>query len=116
MEKIPVIVLGKVSERREAGGKITGWKLQRWHDGRNQTRHIPAALLDRVREGTVGHQRFVALADEFAELRCREVLGETDSAGSSKKSACGRNGVGGGVVRLRGDGQHGCRSARSVPR
>lgn len=85
IEKIPVIVPGKVCERREAGGKITGWKLQRWHAGRNETRHIPAAILDRVREGTVGHQRFVALADEFAELRCREVLGEGDSAGSSKK-------------------------------
>jgi hypothetical protein len=74
-----------VCERREAGGKVTGWKLQRWHAGRNETRHIPAALLARVREGTVGHQRFVALADEFAELRCREVLGATDSAAGSKK-------------------------------
>ena len=85
MEKIPVIVPGKVCERREAGGKITGWKLQRWHDGRNETRHIPAAILARVREGTVGHQRLVALADEFAELRCQDVLGESDSAGRSKK-------------------------------
>ena len=85
MEKIPVIVPGKVCERREAGGRITGWKLQRWHDGRNETRHIPAAILDRVREGTVGHQRFVALADEFAELRGREVLGESVSEASSKK-------------------------------
>lgn len=85
MEKIPVIVPGKVCERREAGGKITGWKLQRWHDGHNQTRHIPAALLDRVRAGTAGHQRFVALSEEFAELRGREVLGEADAAGSSKK-------------------------------
>jgi hypothetical protein len=85
MEKIPVIVPGKVSERREAGGKVTGWKLQRWHDGRNQTRHVPTELLDRVRAGTMGHQRFVALADEFVERRCQEVLGEADSAASSKK-------------------------------
>lgn len=85
MEKIPVIVPGKVSERREAAGKITGWKLQRWHDGRNETRHIPAALLDRVRAGTAGHQRFLALADEFVELRCRDVLGKADAPGRSKK-------------------------------
>jgi hypothetical protein len=85
MESIPVIVPGKVSARRERGGKITGWKLQRWHGGRNQTQHIPAAILDRVREGTVGYQHFEALADEFAELRCREVLGQAASAESPKK-------------------------------
>jgi hypothetical protein len=85
MGKIPVIVPGKVCERREGGGKITGWKLQRWHDGRNETRHIPAPLLERVREGTVGHQRFVALAEEFTELRCGEVLGKAEAAGNSKK-------------------------------
>ena len=85
MGKIPAIVPGKVCERREAGGKVTGWKLQRWHDGRNETRHIPAALLDRVREGTVGHEHFVALADEFTELRGGEVLGKAEAAGNSKK-------------------------------
>ena len=85
MEKIPVIVPGKVCERREAGGKITGWKLQRWHEGHNETRHIPAPLLHRVREGTAGHQRFMALANEFADLRGQEVLGVPDTAGSKKK-------------------------------
>jgi hypothetical protein len=85
MESIPVIVPGKVSARRERGGKITGWKLQRWHDGHNRTQHIPTALLERVREGTVGYQRFEALADEFTELRCRKVFGQADSAENSKK-------------------------------
>lgn len=85
IEKIPVIVPGKVCERREAGGKITGWKLQRWHDGHNETRHIPAAILERVRAGTMGHQRFVELADEFTELRGQEVLGAADLTGNSKK-------------------------------
>jgi hypothetical protein len=85
MENLPVIVPGKVCERREAGGKITGWKLQRWHCGHNETRHIPAPLLERVREGTEGHQRFMALADEFADLRGQEVLGTPDTVGTSKK-------------------------------
>ena len=85
MENIPVIVPGKVCERREAGGKITGWKLQRWHDGHNETRHIPAPLLDRVREGTKGHQRLMVLANEFAEVRGREVLGVANAADPSKK-------------------------------
>ena len=85
IENIPVIVPGKVCERREAGGKITGWKLQRWHDGHNETRHIPAPLLDRVREGTEGHQRFMALANEFADLRGREVLGAPNATPSKKR-------------------------------
>ena len=42
--KIPVIVPGKLGSRRDARGHVTGWKLQRWHEGRNETRHIPAAL------------------------------------------------------------------------
>ena len=85
IEKIPVIVAGKVSERREPGGKVTGWKLQRWHAGHNETRHIPAAILERVREGTAGHHRFMELAEEYAELRGREVLGKADATDSLKK-------------------------------
>lgn len=85
IEKIPVIVPGKVSARREASGKVTGWKLQRWHDGHNQTRHISSALVERVKEGTQGHQRFVKLANEFAELRAQEVLGKPATGNALKK-------------------------------
>jgi hypothetical protein len=85
MEQIPVIVPGKMSARRGPGGKITGWKLQRWRDGHNETRHIPGPLLERVREGTTGHQRFLALVEEFVEVRSREALGEADSAAGAKK-------------------------------
>jgi len=85
MESIPVIVPGKVCARREPGGKITGWKLQRWHDGHNETRHIPAALVECVKAGTQGHQRLMDLADEFAELRAQEVLGKPNEASALKK-------------------------------
>jgi hypothetical protein len=85
MEKIPVIVPGKVSPRREAGGKVNGWKLQRWHNGHNETRHIPAALVERVKDGTRGHQRLMQLASEFSELRAQEVLGKPNAASASKK-------------------------------
>lgn len=85
IEKIPVIVPGKVSVRREKGGKITGRKLQRWRDGHNETRHIPASMLDRVREGTAGYERFTALADQYAELRSEEVFGKADPAEATKK-------------------------------
>lgn len=85
MEKIPVIVPGKVSARRETGGKVTGWKLQHWHNGHNETRHIPAALVERVKEGTQGQQRLMQLASEYSELRAQEVLGKPDVASASKE-------------------------------
>ena len=85
MENIPVIVPGKVCARREAGGKVTGWKLQRWHEGHNETRHIPSALVDRVKEGTQGHQRLMELTNEFAELRAQEVLGKPNGVSALKK-------------------------------
>jgi hypothetical protein len=79
MGQIPVIVQGKVSERRSAG-KLTGCKLQRWRHGRNQTRHIPAALVETVRQGTAGYARFLELAQEYVEVREADALrGSTDS-------------------------------------
>jgi hypothetical protein len=84
IESIPVIVPGKVSARRQAG-KVTGWKLQHWHGGRNETRHIPAPLVDLVKEGTKGHQRLVALTQELAEVRGREVLGPRTQSPSKKR-------------------------------
>jgi len=68
MGQIPVIIQGKLSERRQ-GGRVTGVKLQRWRNGRNETRHVPAGLVEIVREGTRGHARFMALAREYVETR-----------------------------------------------
>src|SRR5574344_292963 len=75
MGRIPLIVQGKVSERR-SGGKVTGVKLQRWRDGRNETRHVPAELEETVREGTRGYERFMGLARQYVEAREAEALGE----------------------------------------
>ena len=85
MGQIPVIVPGKLGQRRSANGKITGWKLQRWHKGRNETRHIPAALVERVAEGTKGHRRLMELVDEYADLRGQEALARPSDLGASKK-------------------------------
>jgi hypothetical protein len=73
MGQIPVIVQGKVSERR-SGGKVTGCKLQRWRRGRNETRHIPAGLVDTVRMGTEGYNQFMKLAQEYVEVREADAL------------------------------------------
>lgn len=73
MGQIPVIVQGKVSERR-SGDKVTGCKLQRWRHGRNETRHIPADLVETVREGTEGYTQFMKLAQEYVEVREADAL------------------------------------------
>ena len=73
MGQIPVIVQGKVSQRR-SGGKVTGCKLQRWRDGRNQTRHVPAALVETVQKGTQGYAQFMKLAQQYVEVREADAL------------------------------------------
>jgi hypothetical protein len=83
IEQIPVIVQGKLSERR-TGGKVTGYKLQRWRRGRNETRHIPSLLVETVRQGTQGYAQFLKWAQEYIEVRESDAL--QDRADSKKKS------------------------------
>jgi len=84
MGQIPVIVQGKVSERR-SDGRVTGCKLQRWRNGRNQTRHIPAALVATVQQGTQGYTEFMQLAQQYVEVREAEAL-QAPPGDSKKKS------------------------------
>jgi hypothetical protein len=85
MGQIPVIVQGKLSERWTAG-KITGHKLQRWRGGHNQTRHIPAQLVERVRQGTQGYAQFLRLVQEYVAVRETDALqNPTDSKKKSTK-------------------------------
>ncbi len=83
MGQIPVIVQGKVSERR-SGDKVTGCKLQRWRHGRNETRHVPALLVETVQQGTQGYAQFMKLAQAYVEVREADALPSED--GSKKKS------------------------------
>lgn len=82
MGQIPVIVQGKLSERR-AGGKVTGYKLQRWRRGRNQTRHVATGLVDTVRQGTEGYAQFMDLAQQYVEEREADAL-QSPSHGKKK--------------------------------
>ena len=80
-----MIVQGKLTERRQ-GDKVTGRKLQRWRHGRNQTRHIPAAMVDTVKKGTEGYKEFSKLAQEYVEVREAEALrGDANSKKNSTK-------------------------------
>ena len=85
MAKIPLIIPGKLSQRRNTAGKVSGWKLQHWKDGHNQTRYIPASLVPRVVAGTAGYREFLALTDAYAHRRGEEALAEPDEAAASSK-------------------------------
>jgi hypothetical protein len=85
MARIPVIIPGKLSERKDPRGKINGWKLQRWHNGHNETRYISAEQVATVREGTAGHQQFVALTQEYIEVKGREALSTLNTPSDSKR-------------------------------
>src|ERR1017187_5512323 len=75
IEQIPVIVEGKLSERRDTTGKPTGHKLQRWRHGKNQTLHVAGDRVDKVREGTEGYKRLTELTQEYVRTCEQEVLG-----------------------------------------
>jgi hypothetical protein len=85
MARIPLMIPGTLSERRDVKGKVNGWKLQRWHNGHNETRYIPAGQVERVREGTAGYAQFMALAQQYAEARGQQALSTMDTPADSKK-------------------------------
>lgn len=49
--------------------------MQRWRNGRNETRHIPVEKVDTVREGIEGFRRFTELAQRYVQAREQEALG-----------------------------------------
>ena len=85
MARIPVIIPGTLSQRRDSKGKLNGWKLQRWCNGHNDTRYIPAAQIEQVRQGTAGHQQFMALAQQYVAVKGQEALRALNRSPDSKK-------------------------------
>ena len=85
MANIPVIIPGKLSQRKDASGKVNGWKLQQWKDGHNQTRYIPAEQVERIREGNEGHRQFMDLAGQYVEIKGQEGLSALTTPADSKK-------------------------------
>jgi hypothetical protein len=43
-------------------------KYQRWEEGRNVSRRVPAAEVDRLRQAVNGYHQFEQLAKEYAEV------------------------------------------------
>ena len=85
MSRIPLIIPGTLSERRGSDGKVNGWKLQRWRNGRNETRYIPAEQIEKVREGTRGCAQFMTLAQQYVEAKGQQALSALNTPTDSKK-------------------------------
>ena len=77
-------------EYREAAGGgaetvLNGpyYKHQKWEEGRNRSRRVPAEEANALREAVEGRQRFESLSAEFVEL----TVASTRNAAHSKKNS-----------------------------
>ena len=87
MEQIPSMIDGTLTERprqRGRGSVRVYHQLQRWRGGRNDTRHVPSACVEAVREGIEGYRRAQALLRQIANLDEATVL-TAPTADSKKK-------------------------------
>lgn len=60
------------------------YKHQRWEDGKNVSRRVPAALADELRQAVDGYHRFNALAEEYAELTVEATRAASGDQGKKK--------------------------------
>jgi hypothetical protein len=88
MNSITRMERGKLCAQYPAGGSAPFHKLQNWHQGKNQTRYVPAAEVPALQEALAGHQRFQGLAEEFVDLTVRATRqeGEANRKKNSRNS------------------------------
>ena len=68
MNSITRMERGKLCTQAPTSGAPPFHKLQCWHQGKNQTRYVPADEVDFLQAALAGHQQFQALAEEFIDL------------------------------------------------
>lgn len=73
-------VVGSDGETRRNGPY---YKHQKWEEGRNQSRRVPAEEAEALKEAVEGRQRFESLSAEFVEL----TVASTRKTEHSKKSS-----------------------------
>ena len=61
------------------------YHLQIWENGKNATKYIPVAKAEQVKEDVENHQRFQALAEEFAKVTEEMTLRSSDSKKKPEK-------------------------------
>jgi hypothetical protein len=85
---IPAMERGKLStytfkERSNTAGPYH--KLQRWQDGKNHTRYVPAAELPALQTALAGYVQFRQLTEQYADLVIEET--RQNIAGSKKNQS-----------------------------
>lgn len=91
MAQIDCMEKGRLNEEyreRSRDGKTIRlgpyYKYQRWEDGRNVSRRVPAPQVDHLRKAVDGYHQFEALAKEYAEVTI-EMTRQAASDDSKKK-------------------------------
>lgn len=77
---IPAMERGKLS--LHSSGRHH--KLQRWQDGKNHTRHVPADELSAVQSALAGYVQYRQLTGQYAQLVIQET--RQNIAGAKKKN------------------------------
>ncbi len=83
---IPAMERGKLSTysfKDRPGHAGPYHKLQRWEDGKNRTRYVPADELDEVQAALAGYAQYQELTRQYADL----VIAETRQNIASKKKS-----------------------------
>ncbi len=60
------------------------FKHQRWEDGRNQSRRVPAAQAEQLRSDVEAYHHFETLSREYAQITI-EMTREADTSDDTKK-------------------------------
>lgn len=60
------------------------YKYQRWENGKNVSRRIPAVQAEAMRQAVDGYHRFKALAEEYAELTMQTTRAAAADQGKKK--------------------------------
>jgi len=60
------------------------YKHQRWENGKNASRRVPAGQAGELRQAVDGYHRFKALAEEYAELTVQETRARSSRQGKKK--------------------------------
>lgn len=65
MAAIPAMLRGTLSEQRRTKAGRAYYSLQRWVDGRNDARYVPAEKAAYVREQVRNYRRFMRLVEQY---------------------------------------------------
>jgi hypothetical protein len=86
---IPLMERGKLSAytfKDRAHPATPYYKLQRWEQGKNVTRYIPAAQVPLLEQALAGHAQFQALVEQHAQAVIARTREQLAAVGAKKKS------------------------------